>query len=334
MHTKPYKNCHIITKMPIYTSHACIIIASHISNPKRITHLLECLHSITAQTFPVATYLSISFETQELHNQFAEEFSKTPESKSTLLFLFIKPSKTPQMRHMYELLPYIEEKHSWILFSDDDDTYEPNRVEIFLQNISYCLDKVEAEAPSKRFVGVYESTFGKDHREQRHEFWCYGIHLHVLQNFMDKVSPYSDILDHKCCDVLFGEYLRRLSADFVYAAINTPLYHYRITENSDSITGIIQTQNKMVRKAREVTEANKVEVAEELNDYLKENIEIYLHDTYLRTLVGSDFESILHNEFKSEVAVLPLIDPVYVDQIWNLHNHIRSLCRELYDIKI
>jgi hypothetical protein len=320
--------------MSLTTADACIIIASHISNPKRIGHLSECLHSLLKQTYPIAIYLSISFENENLQSDFAEMFSKTPEFQSTFMHLIIKTTKTPQMRHMYELLPHIEKKHQWLMFCDDDDTYEPVRSETFLKNIANCLHTVAEQMPDKRFIGVYESTFGKDHREQRHEFWCYCIHVNVLQNFMEKVAPHSDILNHNCCDVLFGEYLRRMRPDFLYAAINAPLYNYRVTDNADSITGVIQTRNKLVRAAQEITIENMQECAKELNDYLTSELSIYLHDTFLRTLIGQNFENILQAEFKSEIAILHLIDRTHIVKMLEVHNKLRDLCNELYDIKI
>jgi hypothetical protein len=320
--------------MSLHTGDACIIIASHISNQKRIGHLSECLHSLLTQTYPVAVYLSISFENENLQNDFTEMFSKTTEFTNPLLCILIKPSKTPQMRHMYELLPLIDTKHSWLMFCDDDDSYEPNRCEIFLKNIATCLHTVATQMPDKRFIGCYESTFGKDHREQRHEFWCYCVHINVLQNFMDKVSKHSEVLDHSCCDVLFGEYLRRIRPEFLYAAINTPLYNYRRSNNDDSITGEIQKRNKLVRKAREITVENMDECAKELNDYLKTDLGVYLHDTYLRTIIGCDFENILHLEFKSEIAILHLIDRTHIVRMMDLHNSLKDVCNELYDMKI
>jgi hypothetical protein len=320
--------------MSLNTSEASIIVASHISNPKRIGHLSHCLRSLLNQTYPIAIYLSISFENENLQNAFAEMFSKTTEFASPFMYLIIKTEKTPQMRHMYELLPLIENKHKWLMFCDDDDSYEPNRTETFLKNIANCLHTVAEQMSDKRFVGVYESTFGKDHRQQRHEFWCYCVDINVLQFFMNKVAPHSEVLNHSCCDVLFGEYLRRLRPDYLFAAINTPLYNYRITDNSDSITGVIQTRNKLVRPAREITTENMHECAKDLNDYLHSELSIFLHDTFLRTLIGQNFENILQAEFKSEIAILHLIDRTHIVKMLDAHNRLRNICNELYDIKI
>jgi len=151
---------------------------------------------------------------------------------------------------------------------------------------------------------------------------------------MEKVAPHADILNHSCCDVLFGEYLRRMRPDFLYAAVNTPLYNYRVTDNSDSVTGVIQTRNKSVRRAREITTENMHDCAKELDDYLVSEGSIYLHDTYLRTLIGQNFENILQAEFKSEIAILHLIDRTHIVKMLGIHNKLRDICNELYDIKI
>ena len=320
--------------MSMNTNDACIIIASHISNPKRISHLFECLTSLLNQTIKIPIYLSISFETEELKQAFAMLYSEQANFQTDILSIIVKAQKTPQMRHMEELMVHIEPKHQWVMFCDDDDTYQPNRVHVFLQNIVNSYFRIQETMPDKQFIGAYESTFGKDHKEQRHEFWCYCVHISVLKHFIDRVKVHPDVLDHKCCDVFFGEYLRRSHPDKLFCSINIPLYNYRVENNSDSITGVIQTQNKYVRKAREITYDNMQECANELNEYLNTEIGIYIHDTYLRTIVGNDLQMILKNEFKSEVQILHLVDQQHVFQIMDYHNRLREICNELYDIKI
>jgi glycosyltransferase involved in cell wall biosynthesis len=320
--------------MSLHPSSASIIIASHISNPKRIGHLMECLHSLIHQSVPIAIYLSISFESTELRERFASTYSEHKELQSELLYIWIKTSKTPQMLHMHDLLPLISKKHEWIMFCDDDDTYEPNRVLALLQTILNCSIQITAY-PGKKLIGVYESTFGKVHQEQRHEFWCYCIHISMLTRFMDVVRPFPDILHHKCCDVLFGEYLRRVDPNtFLYGTVTDKYYNYRVDNNSDSITGEIQQRTKLVRPAREITDSNRAECAAELNEYLNKNIEIYIHDTYVRTIIGNSFDEILQNEFKSEYLVLPMIDTKHILEIHDYHTRLRDVANQLYFIKI
>lgn len=313
---------------------ACIIIASHISNKKRISYLMECLNSLLKQSVPISIYLSISFETIELRQLFGSIYSEQKHLHSDLLYIWIKTTKTPQMRHMEQLLPFIHSKHDWIMFCDDDDTYEINRVLAILQTIVNCLEQIRNHT-HLQLAGVYESTFGKQHKEQRHEFWCYCVNIKIMNRFMDVLRNYPDILDHKCCDVLFGEYLRRLNVDLLFGTITTKYYNYRIDNNSDSITGVIQQKMKKVRVPKYgITSTDRIECARDLNEYLKTECNIYIHDTYLRTIIGNNFDDILKNEFKTEYDILNLVDKKYITELQNYHDNLRMVANQIYDIKI
>jgi hypothetical protein len=313
---------------------ACIIIASHISNRKRISYLMECLKSLLNQSIPISIYLSISFETQELQSLFGSIYSEQKHLHRELLYIWIKQRKTPQMRHMEQLLPLIEGKHEWIMFCDDDDTYDKDRVLVILQTIVNCLEQLR-NYPGKSLAGVYESTFGKQHKEQRHEYWCYCVRISILQRFMNVLRKYPEILDHKCCDVLFGEYLRRLNDDILYGSITTKYYNYRVDNNSDSITGEIQQKMKKVRFPKYgITSSNKQECAVDLNEYLNTECNIYIHDTYLRTIIGNTFDDILKNEFKTEYEILDLVDQKHIIALREYHYLLRSVANQLYDINI
>jgi hypothetical protein len=313
---------------------ACIIIASHISNKKRISYLMECLNSLLGQSVPISIYLSISFETVELRQLFSTIYSEQKHLHHNLLYIWIKSSKTPQMRHMEQLLPFIRNKHDWIMFCDDDDTYEMNRVLAILQTIVNCLEQLRAYS-GKTLAGVYESTFGKQHKEQRHEFWCYCVGTFILERFMDCLRNYPDILDHKCCDVLFGEYLRRLNENILFGTITTKFYNYRVENNSDSITGEIQQKMRQVRFPKYgITDTNRIECAKELNNYLKQEGHIYFHDAYLRTIIGNSFDDILKNEFKTEYEILDLIDQSYISELKSYHERLRDVANQIYDIQL
>jgi hypothetical protein len=321
------------TALTLNLDSACIIIASHISNTKRIGHLIECLYSLVKQILPINIYLSISFENETLQKEFAVTYSENPQLQTNFLHMIIRTKKTPQMRHIEQLLTYITNKHHWIMFCDDDDTYHPERTKVILQNVINCVDAV-SRMPGKVLKGVYESTFGKEHGEQRHEYWCYCVHISTILDFMKTIRNYDDILEHTCCDVLFGEYLRRLQSDYLFGIVRENLYNYRIENNSDSITGEIQTKNKKIRRPREINESNRLECAVELSLYLDEHIEIYKHDTYLRTLVGMPFDDILRNEFLNEYQILNLIDQKHIDSIRAYHDRLRGICNTIYHNKI
>jgi hypothetical protein len=315
------------------TNKVCIIIASHISNPKRIGHLFECLSSLLTQTIVVPIYLSISFENKELQNQYATLFSGITRLHDTMLHTIVRTEKTPQMRHMDKLIPFIENKHDWLLFCDDDDTYEPQRVEIFVNTIIKSLNDI-TQIPDNQFVGIYESVEGKPHTEKRQEYWCYCVHVQLLIRFMEILRPYPDVIDNKCCDVLFGEYLRRLNSKMLYAIVNLKLYNYRIDNNSDSITGEIKQLGNVVRKPMDVTPDNMEECAKDLDKYLDEHIDIYIHDTYLRTIVGMDFDTILKYEFMNEYNVLGLVKKEHMQKIYDFHSRLRQVANLVFDVKL
>ena len=313
---------------------ACIIIASHISNKKRIYYLMECLKSLLNQSITISIYLSISFETSELQKLFGFVYSQQKNLHHNLLYIWIKQSKTPQMRHIEQLIPFIEKKHDWIMFCDDDDTYEHNRVLAILQTIVNCLNQI-SHSPNKKLAGVYESSFGKHHKEQRHEFWCYCVGTFVIKRFMNTLRQYPDILDHTCCDVLFGEYLRRFNDNLLYGTITEKYYNYRVDNNSDSITGEIQQKMVNVRKPKYmIIDSNQLECAKDLNEYLKTESHIYIHDTFLRTIIGNNFDDILKNEFKTEYEILHLIDQKYIRELQSYHLRLLSVANQIYDIKI
>jgi hypothetical protein len=119
--------------------------------------------------------------------------------------ILVREQKTPQMRHIQLTFSKLSAEYEWIMFCDDDDTYVANRVERIAETIVQGLN-----AYNLLLRGVYESTFGKDHREHRHEFWCYCIHRDVLGKFLNKLEPYPDVLENKCCDVLLAEFILKI----------------------------------------------------------------------------------------------------------------------------
>jgi hypothetical protein len=322
-----------------------IIIGSHISNTKRIAYFEECLVSLVRQTIPIAIHVSISFETPELRAQTIETLMSNAELvAANRIQIRIQDAKTPQMRHIQILVNELAGVHDWLMFCDDDDTYEPDRALKFAQVITKALLEIDEinrtgqGVDTKQLNGVYESTFGKDHREHRHEYWCYCVHINVLTKFYAKLTPYPDILDDKCCDVLFAEHLRRSGPNKLFARITEKLYNYRVDNNADSITGVIQTnQPKYTNLVQAPPREQVAEWAEYVvywNEYLYENIQIYIHDTYLRTLVGCELDYILRSEFMKNYELVEFVDKCHVEKIRDYHHRLRGICNEIYDITI
>jgi hypothetical protein len=247
---------------------------------------------------------------------------------------------------MASVFPLIEKRYNWVMFSDDDDTYEPTRVEHFLLNIDRILRLREMKSPTlsdfvgdnqttPEFAGIYENQIGQDHLQRRHEYWCYCVQTRLLGRFFATVEQYPNVLDNKCCDVLFAEFLRRLDPQrYFFAYFNEKYYHYRTENNTDSVTGLIQTGQKIIRPPRDVTPENRDECIAELNEYLESNVSIYLHDTFLYSVVGLDFDGILQKEFKSEYPIIPEINQDPIQQMRTLFENVRMVCNQMFDIKI
>jgi len=320
--------------MEEFLNRICIVIASHISNSKRIDYLLECLNSLVSQTMSVSIHLSISYEKEEFREELMSNIIKN-KTRFNKLSVYVRSEKTPQMRHIYLLLPELEKKYDWVMFCDDDDTYEENRVEIIAKNI-YVGDLQCREKYNRNLAGLYESTFGKDHREHRHEYWCYCVNINVMRNFYNRLEKYPDVIDNKCCDVLFAEHLRRLEPNnYLYCRLEDKLYNYRIEDNSDSITGFIKgNQHKYTRlnNPPSITDTNFADYVVDWNECLYENMDVYIHDVFLRTIVGCNLEHILRSEFRADYNLLSFVDECHVNKITSHHEYLRKVCADLYDI--
>ena len=324
------------------TKQFCIAVASHISNESRIPYLIECLTSLTTQTIPVEVYLSISCVNDEVKEKTLNSINNENKILNEYLNIRVRKQKTSQMRHYFMLYQEIHQKHQWILFCDDDDTYHKDRTNYFMQTtrstelqIDTINETRDVTLPKLELAGVYENISQPTHHTKRHEYWCYCIRMDLLTCFFDVVEPTIGVLDDRCCDVLFAEYLRRKSPEWVYATINQPLYHYREDENDDSVTGFIQmNQHKYTNQTSPppMDDDNWLSYVLEWNNYLRDNIHIFLHDTYLRTLVGCDLDTILRAEFKNNYFILDYVDQKHIMRITELHNRVKGVCIEIYDL--
>lgn len=319
----------------------CIAIASHISNINRIPYLQECVRSLVSQSTPIPIYLSISFATNEIQEKTLNQIHKDV-AQTEYLNIRVRKEKTAQMRHYFKLYQEISQKHKWVMFCDDDDTYHPDRTDKIMQAIvstTAHIDSVNELSDDTlhtlKFAGLYENISQPTHHTKRHEYWCYCIQMDLLTTFFEKVEPIPGILDDRCCDVLFGEYLRRKSPEWIYARIEQPLYNYREEENDESVTGIIQmNQHKYTNQTSPppMGDSKWLDYVITWNGYLKDNMHIFLHDIYLRTLVGCDLNTILQAEFQNNYFILDYVDQKHIAQITELHERVTLVCKEIYDI--
>ena len=311
-----------------------VLIASHIFNKKRIHFLMESIKSILSQTQKTKAYISISFDTPELK----EEFTKSCICSDEITYI-LQEHKTPQMRHYKILCDTLIEKEgplTWVLFCDDDDTYVPTRVETFLNKINHNTNALSISGNDPiNFVGIYEAK--ENHRSMRHEYWCYCIRFSILQKFYSRIDAFPDVIDHKCCDILFAEYIRRLSFDNLFDNIETPMYNYRRgDDNMDSITGFITQEESKIHKSNPppITDIAIIDYLLKWNEYLNKNLHYYLHDTFVRTVMGTSFNKIVQSEFLRDYPYIDFIDMIHTEKMLNIHTMVKEACNKSFDIPI
>tara|TARA_B110000967_G_C18896685_1_gene571218 strand:+ start:1014 stop:1964 length:951 start_codon:yes stop_codon:yes gene_type:complete len=316
--------------MNVNTEEYCIFIGSHIFNHKRIQYLSECLNSLLQQEIPINIYLSISFDNNELKQIVLNIINQL---NTKLLKVFIQNNKTAQMHHMYLLHKEFNNKHKWIMFCDDDDTYEINRTKQIITYISLYNSKIN------NLVGLYESPFNKNHKEQRHEYWTYCININILTKFFNVISKHENVLNNKCCDIFLGEYLRRLNNDKNFIQMKEQYYNYRTINNNDSITNYIQSKqseyNKILKENYpNVDNPEFIHYLLKINIFLIDNIDVFLHDTYLYSIIGIKFDNILQKTLLVNYQIKNLIDCEFSKELYKLYFVINEISKELYDIPI
>uniref|UniRef100_A0A6C0IPI8 Glycosyltransferase 2-like domain-containing protein n=1 Tax=viral metagenome TaxID=1070528 RepID=A0A6C0IPI8_9ZZZZ len=287
----------------------------------------------------ISIYLSISFETDDLVSELDKQLQNNDTISSCgFLNIYRRQKKTSQMLHFYLLLETCKLSHEWIMFCDDDDTYEPNRSMHIAKIITTAKHQIENETTGQlHLAGVYESTFGKSHRQHRHEYWCYCVNKQLLEDFYNIIYVHPEVINDKCCDVLFAEYLRRKANNWIFLQLPVKYYNYRVENNADSVTGNIkakQSKYTLTTKPPDIASNVWSEYVFGWNEYVHENMPGYLHDTYLRSIVGCSLDTILQSEFLANYPLLPFVDKDHEEKISKKHAYLREVCNELYDIKI
>ena len=206
----------------------CIVslLASHISSPRRLQYLQQCLRSIAAQTdAPAALYLSW-YADDVLAPAVKSAFESV--GLGSMRFVPLQQSaRLSQYEHLRRALeraqaemPAGQAASTWLSFSDDDDLWHPRRIELIRHA---CVQHPDAQALA---FGIYahpvddacrEAATAQDvdkalDRRQGGLFLCaseifqFAVRPHVLQAFF--TAEPASVIRHKFADVRFSQYLR------------------------------------------------------------------------------------------------------------------------------
>lgn len=321
--------------MEIHPKDYCIFIASHISKHQRINMLIECLYSLIRQRMRICIYISISFENKELMDECAKKIYKDDLiNRCAFLNILIRDNKCSQMQHFQLLHEETKSYHKWIMFCDDDDKYLENRT--FRVGEHIVILEHQIMNTEMRLAGVYESTFGKNHREHGHEYWCYCVHSDILSDFFHKLKDELEIIEQPCCDVLLSEYLRRKGNKWLFGRLQEKLYIYRDNNNDESVTHFITSQqNKYTNTSIPPKKDSNTweKYIKDFNDFLKNNIHAFIHDLFVLCVKNISFDKFLRREFLANYEIIKYIDQQHIELLKEKHTKFTALFQSIYEIK-
>lgn len=310
----------------------CIIVPSHINNINRTKLFICCLQSLINQTIKIPIYLSISFETELDKTLFNKLFEKNNMLNNSLICIMYQGIKTSQFRHIEKVIDNIKDTYKYVMFCDDDDTYEIERVEKFMIMIEHGCTNCPKD---KIFVGAYESVLQKgSHSLSFYEYWSYCVNIEFIINFINiiKINNYDYYIDNKMCDVLFSTYLRHLNNKHLFISINEKLYNYN--RNEYSITNKISKQNKINNNIITNLEYNFEIFILGLNKTLEENMESIKNNIFLKySMCKVSFENILNQLLKENYKYKNKINKKILEKIKFEYDNIKYLCDILYQYK-
>tara|TARA_X000000950_G_C13791464_1_gene609516 strand:- start:6 stop:974 length:969 start_codon:yes stop_codon:yes gene_type:complete len=321
--------------MEIHPKDYCIFIASHVSKHERIPFIKDCLLSLIEQKMPISIYVSISFKNEELKQTTLEMITQHEIINSCgFLNILVRKNQCSQMQHFQLLLEEINDRHKWIMFCDDDDTYHKERTYKISYLITLGVEQYNNH-PFLNIAGLYECVNDKDHRQQRQEYWSYCVHKNVITTFYTQLQNYVDVLKHSCCDVLFAEYLRRKSKEWGFLRLTESCYHYRTDENPESITHFITSQqkkytNKSIPPSKD--DPSWKEYINGYNQFLHENMSAFEHDLYVLCIMGIEFDEFLKREFLANYSILDYVDSCHVERLRAKYDYWIPLFRSIYEI--
>ncbi|CAE8584751.1 unnamed protein product, partial [Polarella glacialis] len=257
------------------------LLSSHVGDRKRLIRLQNCLESVAEQTEKLDAFFvvwsapdTLAPEVESMLNDLGKKLAPSP------LHWLRQTNRTSQfydLRWIYNELVSREPKGTWLIFSDDDDLWGPERVRLYLEVINEncrqpgvtgvcATHKVRPTSRSKVAQKVAEVF---QHLESGSAAHCGGVH--VEEEFFDFAVPAESLgnffntcndetLLHPFCDLRFSRFIQEYYENgrvmyFPTDKTNPWVYYYstayRATEDDEAYEQYVeQDQASTVVKVR------------------------------------------------------------------------------------
>jgi hypothetical protein len=227
---------------------------SHIANPMRLRYLGEMLDSYEAQTKKIPLYISVSY-TKVMKKSLKEFIFLRSSSNEDIHFVNITPELRGQFDH-YRIITkllenqMVEDCETRVIFTDDDDIWAKNRVEIFLDrlessenfSVTNPLVKIYPEIDSVLTEDVAAKMDKENLKYNCHIHWCMTVSsiLNIFEKMEEIKNNKHSSLHRVASDMTNSHYSILFSAmtKMTYPEIDKkvneqdePLYYYRYIED-------------------------------------------------------------------------------------------------------
>jgi hypothetical protein len=205
------------------------VCASHITSNVRFEGLERMIHSWAVQELPVPLHVSLSFDSASFTAAEKADRQQAQQQKFLRLTVTLRDSRCwqplSQGKHYklmtQELAQQYDSKQTWLVFSDDDDIWHPQRTEC------YSKELLAASQALPNTLAVYSQIFTEEHNSflakhtlsnpwklpvepleclTRGEYWSRCTRLRTAQQFFDGCM--AEVLQHKYWDLCFVKFLR------------------------------------------------------------------------------------------------------------------------------
>lgn len=215
-----------------------VLCASHIQSKQRLYYLNDMLNSWSNQSRPSILYISISYS-NELKDDVYELLAKWhninifPSEELEIYIIQYRKRQSQFSHYTYLLQEYKEElKDKWIMFTDDDDLWNSNRILEYYQ-IAYGKEKNNKNNKKRQCFGIHKLIEYHDDYTNLIDKNNIDMDLAIQQTrleYVDYCAKYEIIM--QC--ITEAKKLERLSSDRFVIHFAAQLRLYMSTVNPDS----------------------------------------------------------------------------------------------------